>query len=387
MRILHVVPTYLPATRYGGPIHSVHGLCAALYRLGHDVHVATTSVDGPGDSPVAHGVPVELDGVKVWYFRSRVLRRLYYSAPMAHALRSLVPDADIVHLHSVFLWPTSAAARIGARNDVPYVVSPRGMLVRELIDGKSTALKNTWLTLIESTTLASAAAVHVTSRRELEDASRLPLPLNHPFVVPNGVDIGSSDHEHPAPRSDAAPYALYLGRMHWKKGLDCALRAVVGTDIRLVICGNDDEHYRPILERLAQELQIEGQVSFQGEVSGAVKHALLKHAAFVVLPSRNENFGNVVVEAMAAGTAVVVTDQVGAADLVQSAAAGIVCSTSVTPLREAMVRLWTDREACLRMGENGARYVARELTWERVAQQMADHYLALQSAGPQLAAK
>ena len=68
MKILHVVPSYYPAVRYGGPIVSVHGLCKALVEEGHEVHVYTTNVDGDKESDVALGVPVDLDGVKVWYF-------------------------------------------------------------------------------------------------------------------------------------------------------------------------------------------------------------------------------------------------------------------------------------------------------------------------------
>ena len=63
MRLLHVVPSYYPATRYGGPIRSVHGLCTALVKQGHEVHVFTTNVDGDSDVPME--CPVDLDGVKV----------------------------------------------------------------------------------------------------------------------------------------------------------------------------------------------------------------------------------------------------------------------------------------------------------------------------------
>ena len=85
MRILHVTPTYLPATRYGGPIRSVHGLCRALARRGHAVHVFTTRVDGPADSAVPVGAPVGLDGVRVWYFDSPTARRLYWSPGLGRA--------------------------------------------------------------------------------------------------------------------------------------------------------------------------------------------------------------------------------------------------------------------------------------------------------------
>ena len=128
MKLLHVVSSYLPAVRYGGTIVSVHGLCRALVERGHDVHVYTTSVDGPRDSDVPHNEPVDLDGVKVWYFRSNRLRRLYRAPDLATALAAHVAAFDVVHTHAIYLWPLWAAARAARRAHVPYVVSPRGML-------------------------------------------------------------------------------------------------------------------------------------------------------------------------------------------------------------------------------------------------------------------
>jgi len=111
MRLLHVVPSYLPAVRYGGPVFAVHALCSALAKRGCDVAVFTTNVDGHGESAVPLGVPGLMDGVNVRYFRSHWLRRLYYSSAMARALHEQCGSFDAVHLHSVFLWPTWAAAR------------------------------------------------------------------------------------------------------------------------------------------------------------------------------------------------------------------------------------------------------------------------------------
>ena len=78
MKILHVVPTYLPARRYGGPIFAVHGLCKALAARGHDVGVITTNVDGDETSNVPLGEAVDVDGVKVHYYAAP-FRRLYWS--------------------------------------------------------------------------------------------------------------------------------------------------------------------------------------------------------------------------------------------------------------------------------------------------------------------
>src|SRR5262245_41821127 len=137
MRILHVVPSYYPAVRYGGPIRSVHALAAANVERGHEVHVYTTNVDGPNNSDVKLGQPVERDGVCVWYYATNLGRRLYRSLEMGRALRSNLKGFDIVHLHSVFLWPTSAAAQVARNAHVPYILAPRGMLVKELIRRKS----------------------------------------------------------------------------------------------------------------------------------------------------------------------------------------------------------------------------------------------------------
>ena len=172
MRILHVSPTYLPSTRYGGPIYSVHGLCAALVQRGHEVEVYTTNVDGETVSPVPAGVPVEMDGVKVTYFPTGLGRRLYRSPSMAVTLRRSLSHFHVVHLHSVFLWPTTVGAAAARRIGLPYILSPRGMLVPELIQRKSRLIKKAWIELFERRNLARAAAVHVTSELEAANLSR-----------------------------------------------------------------------------------------------------------------------------------------------------------------------------------------------------------------------
>ena len=168
MRILHVVPSYLPAVRYGGPIFAVHGLCQALAARGHDVHVFTTNIDGPGVSSVPIAAPVNLDGVQVRYFSCPTLRRLYWSPTLGRALKEEIGTFDAVHLHSVFLWPTWAAARAARKAHVPYVLAPRGMLIKDLIGRRNRLAKSTWIHLIERSNVENATAVHLTSQLEVE---------------------------------------------------------------------------------------------------------------------------------------------------------------------------------------------------------------------------
>lgn len=379
MKILHVVPTYLPATRYGGPIHSVHGLCRGLVEAGHSVDVLTTSVDGPGDSAVPHEHPVDLDGVQVTYFRSRVGRRLYWSPPMQRALERSIGRYDVVHLHAVYLWPTNMAARVAVQAGTPYVISPRGMLVAELVARKSAWIKAGWLTLIESRTLAQAAHVHMTSARELEDARKLPLPLPAPRIVPNGVHGPEGNwRAHISDRAraltDRGPYVLFLGRVHWKKGLPRTVEALRGTSLRLLVCGPDEEGFARELQQLAASLGVGDQLRIEGAVSGADKWALLEAARCVVLASDNENFGNVVPEAMWMKTPVVVSDRTGASEVVTQAGCGLICERDAGSVRQALVRLWSDDALRQSMGEAGQRYAGRELTWRSVADKMSECY-------------
>jgi glycosyltransferase involved in cell wall biosynthesis len=373
VRILHVVPTYIPAYRYGGPIVAVHALASSLAARGHSVDVFTTNVDGPGVSDVPIGVPVARDGVDITYFASS-FPRLYISAGMRDALSRRVTSYDAVHLHSVFLWPTLAAARAAERAHVPYVISPRGMLVPELIRRKSRLVKSTWLRLFERRTFRRAAAVHFTSQREWDDARQLDLSLPHPFVIPNGVELFDANV------SRHSRTILALGRINWKKGLDRLIEALPHVPgASLVIAGNDEEQLIPRLESLALRSGVRERVQFAGVVHGRAKEELLASASVLALPSHSENFGNVVLEALMARTPVVVTPEVGLASVISGAKAGLVAQGDPRALAAALNQLLDEPDAARQMGENGRRLVERDYSWSGVAAAMETMYLAIQT--------
>ncbi|MGJ0513395.1 glycosyltransferase [Methylocystis sp.] len=382
MRILHVVPTYLPATRYGGPIYSVNGLAQAQAELGHDVHVFTTNIDGPGVSPVPVEEPVILKAVKVWYFRCGIGRRIYRSPGMGAALNRDVATFDIVHLHSVFLWPTVAAARAAERANVPYLLAPRGMLVADLFRKKSRALKLTWIALFERHTIERAAAVHVTSNVEADEIKALGLKPKRTVVVPNGVVLPECvGPMNAGDIADRRPYVLSLGRISWKKRLDRLIAAMVHVpEVDLVIAGNDEEGLRPKLEAQARVIGLGDRVHFVGAVQGARKWSLMQGAKAFALPSENENFGIVVLEAMAAAVPVIVTPQVGLAAAVERAGAGVVAEGEPSTFGAALASLLADPERMQAMGWAG-RQVAREsFSWRAIADEMESIYTTLRES-------
>lgn len=380
MKLLHVVPTYLPATRYGGPIYAVHSLCAALSRRGHEVHAFTTNIDGPKTSAVPVDTEIELDGVRVRYFETSFGRRLYRSTSMYKVLKDVINQFDVVHLHSVFLWPTTAAARLAVSANVPYVLSPRGMLVPDLIRRKSTIAKWTWIQLFEKTNLSRAAAVHVTSQIEEDEIAKLGLYARRFTLVPNGIDIPSELRSARIVTRGKPITILALGRVNWKKGLDKLIAAVAQVpDVRLLIAGNDEDHYQIGLESLTRSWGISDRVEFLGPIFGEEKWRLISSVDILALPSVSENFGNVVLEAMVCGIPVLVTPGVGLASTVESSGCGLVTTGDPTSIAEGLHRLVSSPAERFRMGEAGRRAAIEKFTWDAVAAQMEQEYAFIQS--------
>ncbi len=192
-------------------------------------------------------------------------------------------------------------------------------------------------------------------------------------MVPNGIEAEPWDGDPaalaPSVRSilEGPPFFLFLGRISWKKGLDRlipAMKDVPGAV--LAVAGNDEEGLRPELERLAGG----GNVLFLGPVHGPDKAALLHRTAALVLPSRSENFGNVVLEAWAAGRPAVVTPEVGLAETVRETGAGIVAGDLGAALREILA----DPERSTAMGLRGAEAVRERFGWGEVARRMEGVY-------------
>jgi len=367
LRVLHVVATYYPAVRYGGPIRSVHGLAAGLARRGHDVHVYTTNVDGDQDLDVPTDQPVAMDAVSVHYFPVPALRRLYWAPALKRRLRQSIAGFDVIHIHGVYLWPLLVAARQAARAGVPYVVAPRGQLIRDLIAHKSRWIKTAWIQLFERETLARAAAVHVTAEAEGSALRELRLSARRIVCIPNGVEY--PDTQQPPERDLPAHFVLFLSRIHWKKGLDRLIQAWSRiSQWPLVIAGNDDEGYQSRLVELAQSLGVADRVLFIGPVSDEHKWALYRRARLFVLPSYSENFGNVVAEAMAMACPVLVTPEVGIAPLVRATGSGVVTGGAPENLAAQIQALLLDPERCQEMGRRGAETARKQLSWDGIVE-------------------
>ncbi|RZL87260.1 MAG: glycosyltransferase, partial [Variovorax sp.] len=239
-----------------------------------------------------------------------------------------------------------------------------------------------WLTLFERRTIRDAAAIHVTAAREAEDFAALGLTAQRIIALPNGVDPPPAPSDAPAADIAAATagrYALYLGRLNWKKNLGALIAAMAAVPgLRLVLAGNDEEGHAASLHEAARTHGVADRVSVVARtVDGADKEALFARAAMFVLPSLNENFGNAALEAMVRGLPVIASDGAGIAEVVRAAGAGLVCAPTTGALAGAVDALAGDAGAARAMGAAGRAAALADYGWASIATRMVAAYRTL----------
>ena len=223
----------------------------------------------------------------------------------------------------------------------------------------------------------------MTSQLEAAELQRFNWRLPQFAVIPNGADEPPPcDGEIAADVEAIAaeqPLVLFLGRLSWKKGLDRLLRAFASTrGGKLAIVGNDDEGLAPRLVKLAGDLGITDRVYILPRaIIGSEKEHLFAAARVFVLSSYSENFGNTVLEAMRRRVPVVVTPEVGAANIVRESEGGFVVAGDPIALGAAICRLISDVDLAQSMGEAGQRHALAHYSWTNIAGQMEDLYQSL----------
>jgi glycosyltransferase involved in cell wall biosynthesis len=382
LKVLHVIPSISPLR--GGPSVMLRTMVRGLVRAGVEVDAATTDDDGPGRIPVSHKTPVVESGVTYWYF-PRQTRFYIFSWPLSHWLAQHVQDYDLVHIHAIFSYASIPAAFYAKRYRVPYIVRPLGVLNRWGMQNRHPWLKQLSFRFIEQHILAGAAAIHYTSKQEQIEAEELGV-TNRAVVIPNAVDDVLLVSSFPTGRFRAhypqfadRVIILFLSRVDQKKGLDILLPAFAQVkerfpEVRLVIAGNGDVDFIGQLQQEAKRLKIDKGVLWTGFLSGEEKRYALADADIFALPSYSENFGIAVVEAMACGLPVVISDQVGIHHEVATAQAGIVTKCEINEIAHALSLFTSDAKQRSRMGENGRRWVRQHCSSKTVTEKLIALY-------------
>ena len=385
MKILHVIANLAP--RYGGPYKACWEMARAVAQLGHRVSIYTTNQDGPGILPVPTDRPVWREGVEVRYFPIQPPRFWSASWPLARALRQEIKGVDLVHVHNLYLFHDLVTGYYCRAHGVPYLIQPHGAL-DPFIHRRHRGRKRFMEWGFQNRTIRKASAILFTTAAERELAA--PFTFGTPGVmVPLGMDLdefrgmpepGSFRRRYP--EIGDKPIILFFGRVNFKKGLDILAKAFGAVarrrqDVHLVIAGPDNEGWGARVRTWLGEEGVLGRTTFTGMLLGPDKLAVLRDASMFVLPSYSENFGLAVIEAMAAGLPIIISDKVNIWREVESAGAGKVVPCEAGKLTEAILDLLDKPEMARQMGQKGQALVRDEFQWPDIAVRLQETYAIL----------
>lgn len=386
MRIVHVVSTLAPAS--GGPTSVIRDLATAQARVGHAVTVCTTDRGNPAREKLTPEYFGRLfpPGVNLHVFPVQCAP-LLYSTGMARWLRGELMGFDIVHVHGLYRFPPTFAAWEARNQGVPYMIIAHGALDPYLYTRSTTGwlrLKRLYERWFDLPNLHAAGAIHFTAEEERARAAFLGLRAPT-FVVPNGLDWS---HYRDLPIRGAvrirwglgdAPVVLFLGRLHFKKGLDLlipafdALRKRIA-DVQLVIAGPENDAYGQQVRGWVRERGLDAAVHFVGPLHGADVIQAYVDADVFVLPSYTENFGMTVVEALACELPVVISNQVNIHAEVSGAGAGLVTRCDAVEVAQALEVLLNDPNRRRTMGAAGRQLVQARYTWPSIVDALTVEY-------------
>ena len=390
MRILHVIPSV--AVGDGGPAKAVLEMSRDAIQRGAQAEIVTTNADGKGVQQASAGEPIDVQGVKITYYP--IIGGNYYkvSPALAAALKTKILAADVVHIHSLYQFPSTVAAHYCRRFKVPYMVRPHGTLDPYLFR-RHRAAKMVVRGRIRAAKSAKPRRRYISSRRR-KCGWPGPWVQFTPVVAPLGVDVDQAIGERRPdafastwPETVGKKVILFFGRLNFKKGLDILARAFGRLarrrdDVVLVVAGPDTEGYGAKVRGWLEDEGVLDRTLFTGMLTGARKSAALSGATLFVLPSYSENFGIAVVEAMAAGQPVVISKHVNICREVADAEAGLVVNTDADEVANAMETLLDDPALAERMGLNGKRLVRDCFTWDSAGPNLMDLYRRVASHRP-----
>lgn len=373
MRILQCVGDIDPAL--GGSVEAARQLSHALERLGHHPELVTIRRPQP-------------EWIAGWkgsvHCAGPSATRYLYSPHLVSWMGGHARQFDAIVIHGLWRYTSVGAWRALRRYDIPYFVFAHGMLdpyFKTAFRWKHVQKDLCWLAA-ESRVVRDANGVLFTCEEERLRARETFRPYKcRERVVGLGIAKPSGDAEAQKksffdayPQLAGTRIVLFLGRLHPKKGCDLLIGAFARAAhrdplLRLVIAGPDECGWRAELEKLAPS----DRIVFTGPLWGDFKWGALRCAEVMALPSHIENFGITVVEAMACGVPVLISNGVNIWREIEADGAGLVGRADVegvTALLDQWLQL-SDAER-QKMGTNAQRSFANRFELERFARDFVD---------------
>ncbi len=356
----------------GGIAASTPYLCRAIDEAGC-FRAPVISIAGKSKENKMQGSNIGLFPAGHWRWITKKQLRL--------ALCAEIEKSELAHIHGLWQEHCLWAGRFCRKLGKPYIVSAHGMLEHWALANKRWK-KAIYSAVIEQSNLRRATCLRALSKEEVDDYREWGLK-NPVAVIPNGVTIPQRiDPEafwQRWPELRDRRLVLFLGRIHYKKGVELLARAWGAIerdypDTQLVFAGPDSEATLRQLQGRITALGITDRVTFTGMLNETLKWSALTAATVFVLPSYSEGFSIAVLEALGAGCPVIISRQCRFSEMERSDC-GWVIEPEVAELAGLLVKvLALPKRELERMGAAGSALVRRFYTWPSIGLQMSELY-------------
>ena len=279
----------------GGPSRSVPMLVKGLAELGVDITLMTIRSDN-----------MNVHALEGTIAKLKVLEPSFSRKEIAQYLEN--EKFHLIQIQSMWDLPYHKVMVEARRQNIPYIVTPRGMLEPWSLSQKKWKKKLAWW-LYQRNDVQKSACVFTTAKMEAEHVRELGITTCK-AVIPNGIETDG----YPCKSSieGVKKQVLFLSRVHVKKGIELLFEAWKRlhsdyADWQLFVIGNGEAEYIHSLENRVENLGLKDSIKILPPVFGEAKIKVYQESALFCLPSFSENFGMVIAEAMSCGTPVITT--------------------------------------------------------------------------------
>jgi len=326
-----------------------------------------------------------MNGIKARYFKNisnffAFKHRLYLPIGMFSDIRRDMPNFDIIHFHDYRSFLTVIVHYYAKKRKIPYVLQAHGSLLPFF---QKQRLKKLYDLVWGYKILKDTSKAIALTKREVIQYKKMGIDEDKIEIIPNGVDL--TEFENLPKRGkfrekygvkSGEKIVLYLNRINKIKGVDLLVRAFADLtkrldNVKLVIVGPDDG-FLSNLKKQIKDLKIEDRILITGPLYGENKLKAFVDTDVYVLPSFYETFSNTVLEALACGTPVILTDRCGIADYVKKI--GCVVEYDKDKLKHAITKILTDEGLRRKFGKEGIRVVREKFGLDRIVEQLENIY-------------
>lgn len=367
MKILSFVSTLDLSS--GGPSRSVPMLVKGLAELGVDITLMTIRSENMNIHAL-EGTTAKLKVLSPSFSRKEIAKYLADER------------FELIQIQSVWEMPYHKVILEACKQNIPYIVTPRGMLEPWSLSQKKWKKKLAWW-LYQRNDVQKSACVFTTAKMEAEHVSNLGITTCK-AVIPNGIETDA----YPCKTSveGVKKQVLFLSRVHVKKGIELLFEAWKRlhsdyVDWQLLVIGNGETEYIHSLENRVESLGLKDSIKILPPVFGEAKIKVYQESALFCLPSFSENFGMVIAEAMSCGTPVITTTNCPW-EILNETDTGWCVDLSVDNLEHALREaMGMDANALYDMGQRASKLIYDNFDYRSVTRKTLSLYEWLLNSG------